>query len=103
MRPYYEIKNTLQKCYSIFVNEQTVFFHKCFGRVEDEDVKKLQLKKFGSSVIDALMSNSVNIAKDKAFNELPLGKRLQMLGGMNVHDVLLFGVKHVGHIKETTK
>ena len=65
--------------------------------------KKLQLKKISSSVIGALKGSSVNISKDKAFNELPLGKRLEMLGGMNVHDVLLFGVKHVGHIKENNK
>ena len=103
LRPYYGIKSTLQKMYSVYVDEQTVFFHKCYGCLEEVDVQVLKLNNVEPVIRNALMSNSVNIAKDKAFNELPLGKRLVMLGGMNVHDVLLFGVKHVGHIKEKTK
>lgn len=103
LRPYYGIKSTLQKKYFIDVQEQAVFFHKCFGCVDEGDILKLKLNNVDPEIRDALLSRSVNISKDRAFNKLPLGKRLEMLGGMNVHDVLLFGVKHIGHIKETTK
>ena len=91
--PYSGIKEILKESYSIHVEDDSVFFHKCYGRLDQSGLRVVQGKGVGEIETKALQEDIANIDKDRAFNRIEIGKRLKLLGCLNVHDVLLFGVK----------
>ena len=99
LRPYLMIKKILKVRHGICVKDESTFFYKCYGSIDktvldnSRRLKKMlmQMREAEQSVLG---NDTACIEKDKAFNKLgTIDDRLKVLGCLNVHDVLLFGVK----------
>lgn len=91
LMPYNGIKRILAERH-IDVDEGSMFFHKCYG-VLNESVPHRLTKTLSNDDLKTLKSEIASVEKDCAFNKLKMPDRLKLLGYMNVHDVLLFGIK----------
>lgn len=96
LMPYLGIRRVLDEAYSIRLDDDSVFFHKCYGKFEESAFQVVPKGSIANDDLRCLQEDAACIDKDRAFNKIDIEKRLQLLGCMNVHDVLLFGVKNGG-------
>lgn len=96
LMPYNGIKGILAERH-IEVDYDSTFFHKCYGALNESVpsglTKTLSKVLPNPDDLGTLRSDIASVEKDCAFNKLPMDNRLKLLGCMNVHDVLLFGIK----------
>lgn len=98
LRSYSNIKEILRGIHGVDINDECTFFYKSYGAINQAllyngRLKKM-LKRMSEKDQSALNNDTASLEKDRAFNKFGgIEDRLQVLGCLNVHDVLMFGVK----------
>lgn len=75
-----------------------LFFYKSYGAINQTLLNNRRLKKMLKRMNEkdqaVLNNDTASLEKDQTFNKFGgIEDRLQVLGCLNVHDVLMFGVK----------
>ena len=98
LRSYSNIKEILRKRHGVVINDECSFFYKSYGAINQTLLNNRRLKKMLKRMNEkdqaVLNNDTASLEKDQAFNKFGgIEDRLQVLGCLNVHDVLMFGVK----------
>lgn len=98
LRSYSNIKEILRGIHGVDINDECTFFYKSYGAINQTLLNNRRLKKMLKRMNEkdqaVLNNDTASLEKDQAFNKFGgIEDRLQVLGCLNVHDVLMFGVK----------